>query len=111
MTKHSMCHCRQGDEGLGLAPGARLWINGRMHRWFLGLCLAATWVAAGCAAPCGGGDVCAVTGRDGDTQVCDGDHWRTCFTDDGNHGLRITCRSSHKVAVCTPNGWTFEDGP
>jgi hypothetical protein len=112
MTKHSMCHCRQPGGGLGLAPGAQVWINGRMQRLLKRWLCAATAVAlVGCAAPCGGGDVCAVTGHDGDTQVCDGDHWRTCGTDDGNHGLRIACESSPKVAVCTPSGWTFEDRP
>ena len=69
----------------------------------------ATLVAGACAAPCGGNDVCAVTGNGGDTEVCDGDDWRTCGVDDGNHGLRIACKSSPKVAVCGPDGWTFED--
>jgi hypothetical protein len=74
--------------------------------------LAATIVAtAGCVSPCRSNEVCSVTGRDGDTQVCDGDHWRTCGADDGNHGLRIACRTQPKTAVCTPTGWTFEDGP
>lgn len=80
-----------------------------MQRLVLGLLVAATVVAAGCAAPCGGNEACAVTGHDGDTQVCDGDHWRTCGTDDGNHGLRIACTSSPRVAVCGPGGWTFEN--
>ena len=81
-----------------------------MRRWmrlFGGL---ATLVA-GCVAPCPSDSVCAVTGRGGDTQVCDGDHWRTCGTDDGNHGLRIACKTAPRVAVCTPDGWTFEDLP
>ena len=86
-----------------------------MQRFLWGLIVSATFVSAvvsgGCAPPCGGGDVCAVTGRDGDTEVCDGDHWRTCGTKDGNHGLTIACSASQKVAVCTPTGWTFEDGP
>ncbi|HEX9104515.1 MAG TPA: hypothetical protein VF997_20025 [Polyangia bacterium] len=80
-----------------------------MQRLALGILVAATVVAGGCAAPCGGGDVCAVTGHAGDTEVCDGDHWRTCATSDGNHGLRIACKSSPTVAVCGPGGWTFEN--
>jgi hypothetical protein len=80
-----------------------------MQRWLLGIVAAATLVPAGCAAPCGSGDVCAVTGHGADSEVCDGDHWRTCASDDGNHGLRIACKSSPKVAVCATAGWTFED--
>ncbi len=81
----------------------------RMQRLVLPALVAATLVAAACAAPCGKSDVCAVTGHDSDTEVCDGDHWRTCGTDDGNHGLRIACVSSPTTAVCGPGGWTFED--
>ena len=66
-------------------------------------------LVAGCAPPCGQSDVCAVTGHGSDTEVCDGDHWRTCGTDDGNHGLRIACKASARVAVCGPDGWTFEN--
>lgn len=75
------------------------------------LLIAATTVAAGCAAPCRSDDVCAVTGHDADAEVCDGDHWRTCASDDGNHGLAIACPNAPRVAVCTPAGWTFEDLP
>jgi hypothetical protein len=82
-----------------------------MQRWMSLLFVAATAVAIGCQPPCNGGDVCSVTGRGGDTEVCDGDHWRTCGTDDGNHGLRISCATTAKVAVCTTSGWTFEDAP
>ena len=80
-----------------------------LQRLVLGLLVAATAVAGACAPPCGGNEVCAVTGHDSDTEVCDGDHWRTCGTDDGNHGLRISCKSSPTVAVCGPSGWTFEN--
>ncbi len=80
-----------------------------MQRLVLALVVAATAVAGGCAAPCGGNEVCAVTGHDSATEVCDGDHWRTCAPDDGNHGLRIACKSSPTVAVCGPGGWTFEN--
>jgi hypothetical protein len=103
-----MCHCRQTDEALGLAPAARVLDSGGMSRQWL---LAATLVAVGCSAPCRSSEVCAVTGHDGDTQVCDGDHWRTCAADDGNHGLHIACKTQPKTAVCTTDGWTFEDGP
>ena len=78
----------------------------RLMRLFL---VGATLVAGACAAPCGGAQVCAVTGHGSDTQVCDGDSWRTCGTDDGNHGLRIACKSSPTTAVCGPDGWTFEN--
>jgi hypothetical protein len=73
------------------------------------IAVGATLVAGACAAPCGGAQVCAVTGHGGDTEVCDGDHWRTCGVDDGNHGLRIACKSSPTAAVCGPDGWTFEN--
>ena len=80
-----------------------------MQRLLLGFLVAATAVAGGCAAPCSSSEVCAVTGHDSDTQVCDGDHWRTCGPDDGNHGLRIACKTSPTTAVCGPGGWTFEN--
>lgn len=73
------------------------------------LVVAATIVAAGCGAPCGSAELCAVTGHDADSEVCDGDHWRTCGPDDGNHGLRIACKSMPSTAVCGPGGWTFEN--
>ncbi|MGZ3427273.1 MAG: hypothetical protein ACXVDD_10535 [Polyangia bacterium] len=77
----------------------------------LALLVGATLVASACAPPCGSKDVCAVTGHGGDTEVCDGDHWRTCGPDDGNHGLRISCMTSPTAAVCGPGGWTFENNP
>ena len=82
-----------------------------MQRFVLGMLVAAaTLVAAGCQPPCGASEVCAVTGHDADAEVCDGDHWRTCGADDGNHGLRIACKSSPTVAVCgASGGWTFEN--
>jgi hypothetical protein len=81
-----------------------------MQRWILGFLTAATVVASnGCAPPCGSKEVCAVTGHGGDTEVCDGDHWRTCAADDGNPGLRISCSSSPTVAVCGTGGWSFEN--
>ncbi len=79
-----------------------------MQRWLLAI--AATLVTAGCQPPCGSNQLCAVTGHGSDTEVCDGDHWRTCGTDDGNHGLRVACGNA-KVAVCAPDGWTFENSP
>jgi len=75
----------------------------------LAFLVAATLVASGCAAPCGGAEICAVTGHGSDTEVCDGDHWRTCGPDDGNHGLRIACKATSTVAVCGTDGWTFEN--
>ena len=81
-----------------------------MQRLTWAFVIAGTLVAGGCAAPCKSDDVCAVTGHGDDTEVCDGDHWRTCGTNDGNHGLRITCKSSpSEAAVCGPDGWTFEN--
>ncbi|MGZ3405549.1 MAG: hypothetical protein ACXVAN_03830 [Polyangia bacterium] len=106
-----MCHCRQTDEALALAPGARMRDSRRMQRCMLALLVGATLVASACAPPCGSKDVCAVTGHGGDTEVCDGDHWRTCGPDDGNHGLRISCMTSPTAAVCGPGGWTFENNP
>jgi hypothetical protein len=104
-----MCHRRQPDEALALAPRARLRESRHMQHGIWVFLVGATLVAASCAPPCGSKDVCAVTGHGGDTEVCDGDHWRTCGTDDGNHGLRITCLSSPTVAVCGSSGWTFEN--
>jgi hypothetical protein len=106
-----MCHCRQPDEGLALATGARLRQSRRMQRLILGFVVAATVVSGACMPPCGASDVCSVTGHGSDSEVCDGDHWRTCGTDDGNHGLRIACKSSPRTAVCGPDGWAFENGP
>jgi len=104
-----MCHCRQPDEGLALATSARMRQSRGMQRFALVFVIAATLVAAACGAPCGSGDVCSVTGHGSDTEVCDGDHWRTCGTDDGNHGLRIACKATPETAVCGPDGWTFEN--
>ena len=80
-----------------------------MQRIAFGFLVAATLVSGACSAPCKSDDVCAVTGHGDDTEVCDGDHWRTCGPDDGNHGLRIACKSSPSTAVCATTGWTFED--
>ncbi len=79
-----------------------------MQRWLLAI--VATLVTVACQPPCGSNQLCAVTGHGSDTEVCDGDHWRTCGTDDGNHGLRVACGSA-KVAVCGVDGWTFENNP
>jgi hypothetical protein len=81
-----------------------------MLRWLFAI--AATVVTVGCQPPCNGNALCSVTGHDSDTEVCDGDHWRTCGPDDGNHGLRIACGgTTAKVAVCGTDGWTFENNP
>jgi hypothetical protein len=107
-----MCHRRQPDEAVALATSARMRQSRGMQRVWLALVVGATLVAGACAAPCGSSEVCAVTGHGDDTEVCDGDHWRTCGANDGNHGLRIACKSSpSEVAVCATDGWTFEDNP
>ncbi len=108
MTKHSMCHCRQPDGGLGLATSDVVRESGRMQRCLWAV--VATLVTIGCSPPCGKNQLCAVDGHGADTEVCDGDHWRTCGVSDGNHGLRIAC-GTPKVAVCGPDGWTFENSP
>src|SRR5262245_55388607 len=104
-----MCHCRQPSEGLALATSARMRQSRGMQRLLFVCLVGATLVAGACTAPCGSDKVCAVTGHGSDTEVCDGDHWRTCEAVDGNHGLRIACKTTPETAVCGPGGWTFEN--
>ena len=63
----------------------------------------------GCGPACDSKNVCAVTGKPGDVDVCDGKDFITC--DDKHRGQEILCPAAEaKKAVCGAAGWSFESG-
>lgn len=61
---------------------------------------------AGCGQPCDSSHICNV---DSDGLLCDGNDYKAC--DDSNRGQMIGCQNSPRIAVCTNDGWTFQDAP
>lgn len=61
---------------------------------------------AGCGQPCDSNHVCNV---DSDGLLCDGHDYKAC--DDSDRGQMIGCAPQQRLAICTPNGWTFQDAP
>ena len=61
----------------------------------------------GCGPVCDSSNKCAVSGHPPDVRVCDGSDFRSCG--DGNRGQQVGCTNSPKQAVCTPDGWAFEN--
>jgi hypothetical protein len=63
-----------------------------------------TLAAAGCTQPCDKDHICDI---DSDGQLCDGSDYRKC--DDSDRNATVGCMTSPRVAICTPDGWTFQD--
>jgi hypothetical protein len=80
---------------------------GRLATASLALLALSALVGAGCGPACNGDNVCAVGGHPPDVQVCDGNDFRTCGA--GNRGQTIACGKSARRAVCSLDGWTFEN--
>jgi hypothetical protein len=68
---------------------------------FLAFALAAL---AGCTQPCDHDHLCAL---DVDNALCDGSNYLVC--DATVRGKTVACGNGPRVAVCTPDGWTFEN--
>lgn len=68
--------------------------------------LGAGALLSACAQPCDLSHICAVNSEG---HVCNGNHFAAC--DDGNRAERFVCTSQQRAAVCTANGWTFENQP
>jgi hypothetical protein len=64
-------------------------------------------LVAGCGPACDSSNVCAVTGHPPDVQLCDGNDYRSCS--DGNRGQVVSCVHTSKQAVCSPDGWAFQN--
>ncbi len=59
---------------------------------------------SGCGEPCNASSQCALST---DHTLCDGEAWLAC--DPSAVGKEVVCAASHKTAVCTPDGWTFQN--
>jgi hypothetical protein len=57
----------------------------------------------GCSQPCDGPSLCAIDSNRG---LCDGTAWVIC--DDTVRGKQVACPTTHRTAVCTLDGWTFQ---
>ena len=94
-----MCH--------ELASRRVVWYLRDVRRFLFSLIGLAGLAQAGCGPHCDRAHVCAVDGRPPNVEVCDGDEFRTCGN--GNRGAQIDCGEAPRRAVCTLDGWTFEN--